>query len=137
MRAHATIVRELDAELRAAHALGLTSYEVLLQVSLAEGASVQMSELADAVMLSRSGLTRLVERLERDGLMERRRGSRDPRQTFAAITPGGLEKLNEATPTHLAGVRRHFLGHLGKKQGKGLVGLWEALLAPPGDGPDH
>ena len=128
IRAHATIVRELDAELRAAHGLPLSSFDVLVQLSLAPEGRMQMYELAEAVHLSRSGLTRLVDRLERQGMLERHRGERDPRQVFACITRRGLKRLAETTPTHLAGVRRRFLERLTRAQVSQLVVVWNRLL---------
>ena len=113
LRAHAEVVRALDAELEAAHGLPLTSFDALVQLSVAEDGELRMSELADAVVLSRSGLTRLVDRLEREGLVERRRGGRgDARSTYARITERGLDRLAEAAPTHLEGVRRLFVDPL-------------------------
>jgi DNA-binding MarR family transcriptional regulator len=128
IRVHASIVRELDAELRAAHGLPLSSFDVLVQLSLAPEGRMQMHELAEAVHLSRSGLTRLVDRLERQGLLERRRGERDPRRVFASITRRGLDRLAETTPTHLAGVRRRFLERLSQAQVKQLAAAWDQLL---------
>ena len=128
IRAHASIVKELDAELHAAHGLPLSSYDVLVQLSLAPNGRMQMFELAEAVHLSRSGLTRLVDRLARQGLLERHRGDRDPRQVFACITGSGLELLAETTPTHLAGVRRRFLERLSQTQVEQLAVVWNKLL---------
>jgi DNA-binding MarR family transcriptional regulator len=98
-RAHSSIVKVLDAELQAAHGLPLSSFDVLVQLSVAPNGRMQMSELAEAVHL-----TRMVDRLERQGLLERHKGERDPRQVFACITKAGLERLAETTSTHLAGV---------------------------------
>ena len=128
IRAHATIVKDLDAELRAAHGLPLSSFDVLVQLSLAPDDRMQMHELAEAVHISRSGLTRLVDRLECQGLIERHRGERDPRQVFACITSSGLERLAETTPTHLAGVRRRFLEQLTRTQVRQLAVVWNRLL---------
>jgi DNA-binding MarR family transcriptional regulator len=128
IRAHASIVKELDAELQAAHGLPLSSYDVLVQLSLAQDGRMQMFELAEAVHLSRSGLTRLVDRLECQGLLKRHRGDRDPRQVFACITRSGLERLAETTPTHLAGVRRRFLERLSQTQVEQLAVVWSQLL---------
>jgi DNA-binding MarR family transcriptional regulator len=128
IRAHSSIVRELDAELRAAHGLPLSSFDVLVQLSLASNGRMQMHELAEAVHISRSGLTRLVDRLERQGLIERHRGERDPRRVFACITRPGHERLAETTPTHLAGVRRRFLERLSLNQVEQLAVVWDQLL---------
>jgi DNA-binding MarR family transcriptional regulator len=130
IRAHSSIVKELDAELQAAHGLPLSSYDVLVQLSVAPNGRMQMSELAEAVHLSRSGLTRMVDRLERQGLLERHKGERDPRQVFACITKAGLERLAETTPTHLAGVRRMFLERLSQPQLKQLAVMWNQLMQP-------
>jgi DNA-binding MarR family transcriptional regulator len=130
IRAHSSIVNELDAELQAAHGLLLSSFDVLVQLSLAPNGRMQMSELAEAVHLSRSGLTRMVDRLERQGLLERHKGERDPRQVFACITKAGLERLAETTPTHLAGVRRMFLERLSQPQVKQLAVIWNQLMQP-------
>jgi len=129
IRAHSSIVKELDAELRAAHGLTLSCYDVLVQLSLAPDGRMQMFELAEAVHLSRSGLTRLVDRLERHELLERHKGNRDPRQVFACITERGLERLAETTSTHLAGVRRRFLSRLSKTQTEQMMKIWDQLLA--------
>lgn len=133
IRAHATIVGELDAELRAAHGLPLSSFDVLVQLSLAQEGRMQMYELAEAVHLSRSGLTRMVDRLESQRLLERSRGGRDPRQVFASITELGLERLAETTPTHLAGVRRRFLEQLSPNQVSQLAAVWNQLLESVSD----
>ncbi len=131
IRAHASIIKELDAELQAAHGLPLSSFDVLVQLSLAPEGRMQMFELADAVHLSRSGLTRMVDRLEREGLLQRRRGERDPRQVFAAITERGLKRLAETTPTHLEGVRERFLDRLSRGQLQQLARIWGQLLKKP------
>jgi DNA-binding MarR family transcriptional regulator len=89
---------------------------------------MQMCDLADAVHLSRSGLTRMVDRLESQGLLERRRGARDPRQVFATITERGLRRLAETTPTHLEGVRERFLDKLSRGQMQQLARIWSQLL---------
>lgn len=104
LRAHATLVRRLEAELVAEHELPLASYDVLVQLSESPSRSLRMTELAERVLLSRSGLTRLVDRLVRDGLVERQACPQDARGTLAVLTPAGLERLRAAWPTHLRGV---------------------------------
>jgi DNA-binding MarR family transcriptional regulator len=130
LRGHAQIVRALDSELEREHGLPLTSYDVLIQLSLAPDRRLRMFELADAIVLSRSGLTRLVERLERDGLVERERGEVDLRQMYARLTDRGFEVLTEATPTHIAGIKERFLGRLSDEQTKQLAAIWRAVLEP-------
>ena len=128
LRTHARLVRELDAELQAVHGLPLSSYEVLLRLTRASDGQMRMSELADAVLLSRSGLTRLVDRLERDRLVERRACSNDARGQWAVITQAGRRAFRDAQPTHLAGVRRRFLARLSSEDMSELGRIWEQLL---------
>jgi DNA-binding MarR family transcriptional regulator len=128
LQAHARIVRALDVELEREHGLPLTSYDVLIQLSLAPDRRLRMFELADAIVLSRSGLTRLVERLERDGLVERERGEVDLRQMYARLTDRGFEVVADATPTHIAGVQERFLQRLSDEQTKQLAAIWRAVL---------
>jgi DNA-binding MarR family transcriptional regulator len=109
LRVHAEITRELDAELLAEHGISLSSYEVLLFLADAPGGQLRMSELADGVLLSRSGATRLVDRLVRDGLVRRERCEDDARGLNALITPAGRQLFTRARATHLAGVRRLYL----------------------------
>jgi DNA-binding MarR family transcriptional regulator len=86
--------------------------EVLQQLSEAPEGSLRMSQLANYVSLTGSGLTRVVERLSRRGLVERVRPESDGRGQCAVLTPAGVERLKEAWPTHVASVRRHVLDHL-------------------------
>ena len=109
LRAHAGLVKTLDAELEAEHDLPLTSYEVLLHLAKAPEGRLRMAELADRALLSRSGMTRLVDRLEREGFLERCSCSDDKRGAFAVLTEEGAAILSRARPTHLEGVRRRFL----------------------------
>ncbi|MGY1831157.1 MarR family winged helix-turn-helix transcriptional regulator [Geodermatophilus sp. SYSU D01180] len=127
LRVHATVMAALDQELRDRHRLSLSEYDVLMQLSLAPEGALRMSDLADAVMLSRSGLTRLVERLERTGLLTRRPAAHDARATLASITDAGLARLAEATPTHLDGVRRLFLDPVGTTGARHLARAWAAI----------
>jgi DNA-binding MarR family transcriptional regulator len=127
LRVHAALTRALDAELTERHGLPLSSYEVLLFLADAPGGRMRMSELADSVLLSRSGLTRLVDRLERDGLLERERCEEDARGYFAAITDRGRALFDEARRTHLAGVRERFVDRLSRDDLRVLGELWEKV----------
>lgn len=131
LRTHATVIRELDEELRRTHGLPLTSYDVLIQLSTAGDGSLRMSELAEAVLLSRSGLTRLVDRLEGQGQLERRDCPTDARGSYAAITDAGRERLAAARPTHLEGVRRLVLSHLKEREQEQLADFWRRMLHAP------
>jgi DNA-binding MarR family transcriptional regulator len=124
LRTHAMLVKRLDAELEAEHALALTSYEVLLHLSHAEERKMRMCDVAESVLLSRSGLTRLVDRLERDGFVERVSCADDARGAYAQLTDAGHTKLREAQRTHLAGVREHFLRHFAQEELDLLGDAW-------------
>jgi DNA-binding MarR family transcriptional regulator len=127
LRAHSELTKQLDAELTREHDLPLSSYEVLLYLADSEGGRLRMSELADAVLLSRSGLTRLVDRLERDGLLKRERCESDARGLFAEITPKGRRLFDAARRTHLDGVRERFLSHFSRDELRTLGALWAKL----------
>lgn len=127
LRAHAELTRALDAELLEAHGLPLTSYEVLLHLARAPDGRLRMSDLADSVLLSRSGLTRLVDRLEKDGLIRRQQCKTDQRGLFAVITDDGRRVFREAGRTHLAGVRRRFLVRLSDEEQRMLGQVWERV----------
>jgi DNA-binding MarR family transcriptional regulator len=127
LRVHATLGRALDAELRAAHGLSLSSYEVLIFLRAAPGHRLRMAELADGVLLSRSGMTRLVDRLERAGLLVRDVCDSDRRGCFAVLTAAGEELLAGARPTHLAGVRERFLSHFEAAELATLARWWDRV----------
>jgi DNA-binding MarR family transcriptional regulator len=127
LRVHTALVRELDAELDAAHGLPLSSYDVLIYLQSAPGRRLRMAELADSVLLSRSGVTRLVDRLEREGLLVRDACESDGRGLFAVLTDKGEELLAKARPTHLAGVRERFLRHFSENELRTLARYWERV----------
>jgi DNA-binding MarR family transcriptional regulator len=106
----------LDAELVAAHDLSLADYVVFVHLSAAPDHRLRMSELAELLHLSPSGLTRRLDRLCKAGLVARERCPSDRRGTFAVLTPSGYARLVEAAPTHVQGVRRHFVDALSRGQ---------------------
>jgi DNA-binding MarR family transcriptional regulator len=112
MRAVLVIPRLLEADLLETHGLNPSEYSVLQHLSEAPERSLRMTQLANYVSLSGSGLTRMVERLTRQGLVERVRSESDGRGQCAVLTPAGLQRLQEAWPTHVASVRRHVMDHL-------------------------
>ena len=122
LRAHAEPARELDGPLAREHNLPLSSYEVLLFLADAPGGRMRMSDLAESVLLSRSGLTRLVDRLEREGLLKRERCESDARGLLAEITPAGRRLFDEARRTHLDGVRALFLDRFSRDELRTLGG---------------
>jgi DNA-binding MarR family transcriptional regulator len=134
LRVHAALIKDLDAELEREHGLALSSYEVLLRLDAAPGRRLRMSELAESVLLSRSGLTRLVDRLEREGLIERATCPSDARGAFAVLTAEGRAALRRAAPTHLAGVRDRFLSQFSAAELRQLKTFWERILPGEDDG---
>jgi DNA-binding MarR family transcriptional regulator len=133
LRVHSALVKALDAELLAEHDLPLTSYEVLINLQSAPGRRRRMAELADSVLLSRSGMTRLVDRLERDGLLERDTCTSDGRGCFAVLTEKGEALLARARASHLDGVRERFLRHFSPTELHGLREYWERVLPGAAD----
>jgi len=127
LRAHAALTAQLDAELEAAHGLPLTSYEVLINLAAAPERRLRMSVLAERVLLSRSGLSRMVDRLARAGLLERASCPSDARGAFAVLTGRGERLLAQARPTHLAGVRRCFLGLFSEPELLTLAEAWDRV----------
>lgn len=116
LRVQAQVSRQLQSDLLAEHDLALGSYDVLLHLAGSPDGRLRMNDLADRVLLSRSGLTRLVDRLQREGLVERESCSSDARGLFAVLTPAGHERLTNATPTHQEGVREHVLSKLNREE---------------------
>jgi DNA-binding MarR family transcriptional regulator len=113
IQAHARLLRRLDEELQAEHHLSLAEYDALLQLVNAPDRRLRMSVLAERVLLSRSGITRLVDRLVAAGMVERSACVTDARGAEASLTTNGLETLRAASRTHLGGVQRYFLGLVG------------------------
>src|SRR5919112_1577762 len=132
VRAHACLVKRLDAQLEAEHGLPLTSHEVLLRLADTPAGKMRMHDIASSVLLSRSGLTRLVDRLERDGLVQRCSCENDARGAYAVITDAGREKLAAAGVSHRAAVRRLFLSHYSEDELQQLGSLLGRLLPPDG-----
>jgi DNA-binding MarR family transcriptional regulator len=102
----------LDRDLLESEGLSQTEYSMLMNLSEQPGRSMRMSELADVVWISASGLTRVVERLARQGLVERVRAETDGRGQPAVLTAAGFARLERAYPAHLASVRKHVMDHL-------------------------
>lgn len=132
LRAHAMVTRRLEVDLEAQAGLALADYDVLVQLAQAEGRSLRMHELADRVLLSRGGLTRLVDRLEADGLVERRRCTNDARGFYAVLSQAGEARLREASPTHLAAVRRFFTDAYSESELGELAELLDRATNPAG-----
>lgn len=130
LRAHARVTRLLEADLLAGHELPLASYDVLVQLAEAPDGRLRMTDLADRVLLSRSGVTRLVDRLARDGLVRRESCPSDARGLFAVLTDAGRERLRAASPRHLAGVVAHVVGRYDDGELATLGELLDRLAGP-------
>jgi DNA-binding MarR family transcriptional regulator len=127
LRAHACLAKRLDASLDQAHGLPITSYEVLHHLGEAGGGRMRMFDLAEQAQLSRSGLTRLVDRLEREGLLERCSCEHDARGSYACLTETGRERLEEARGTHVAVVREHFFSRFSEDELSVLADMCERI----------
>ena len=131
LRAHAQVTRELDAQMRAEHGLSISSYEVLLFLGSADGHRLRMADIASRVLLSRSGLTRLVDRLASLGYVTREESTDDGRGLWACLTPAGADKLAAARALHHRGVREVFLDRLSPADQTALGEIWARVV---GDG---
>jgi DNA-binding MarR family transcriptional regulator len=130
LHAHYEVNGQLDRELREEHDLSLPAYDVLLRLARAPGRALRMTDLAERVMLSPSGLTRLVDRLVSRGLVERRDDPEDGRVALASLTDQGLRLVRRAARTHLRGIREHFTGRLDEGQLKQVAAGLEAVSGP-------
>jgi DNA-binding MarR family transcriptional regulator len=134
LRAHASTTRRFNAELVVSHGLTLNDYEVLLHLYRADGHRLRRVDLAERVMLTPSGITRLLEGLERCGYVERASCEADARVSYAQLTDAGEAKLHEAAETHVAGIRNFFRDRFSTEELGALGGLLERVPAdPPGD----
>jgi DNA-binding MarR family transcriptional regulator len=109
--AHSRLVRELDEELQQAHGVAIGDFDVLVNLANAPGRRLRMCDLADRVLLSPSGISRRVERLEREGLVQRRRATGDARSIEAGLTSAGTRLLRRLRRIHREGIRNRFVDH--------------------------
>lgn len=128
VRAHARIVRRLETDLLAQHGLPLPSYDVLVHLVEAPDRRLRMTDLAERVLLSRSGLTRLIDRMERDGLVVREACAVDARGLYAVLTDAGYTALRAASSTHFAGIDGYVLSKLSPTQLQALQDVLGSLL---------
>jgi DNA-binding MarR family transcriptional regulator len=127
LRAHAAVTRALSAELVRDHGLTINDYEVLLYLSRAPDRMMRRIDLAESVLLTASGITRLLDGLERSGYVGRARCPTDARVSYACLTDAGSAKLAEARDTHLAGIRRLYLDFFGEDERATLAALLDRL----------
>ncbi len=130
LHAYHQVIRKLDRELREQHDLPLAAYDVLLRLARAPGRALRMTDLADRVMLSPSGVTRLVDRLVSKGLVRRQTDPDDRRVALASLTEKGLRELRGAARTHLRGIHEHFTGRLSETQLRNVASGLETITGP-------
>jgi DNA-binding MarR family transcriptional regulator len=124
LEAHSRVTRQLDAQMQAEHGISVSAYEVLMFLADAPEHRMRMSDIAERVLLSRSGCTRLVDRLVQLGYVTRSAATTDGRGLYALITAAGLEKITAARRTHHDGIRRFFLDHLTATDEIVLADIW-------------
>lgn len=130
LHAHDDVIGKLDAELRAEHAISLDAYDVLLRLARAPEGILRMTDLAERVMVPPSTLTRRVDRLVDQGLVERDRLVGDSRAMLARLTEGGRRVLRRAARTHLRGIREHYTGRLNEDQLLQVASALEVITGP-------
>ena len=128
LRSHAAVTRELSAQLQRDHGLTINDYEVLLHLRDADNCMLRRVDLADRVLLTASGITRLLDGLERQGFVDKVNCETDARVTYARLTDEGHRKLADASRTHLAGVDDLFTSRYSELE---LVTLAELLSRLP------
>lgn len=133
LRAHSALLRRLDADLRKAQGISISAYEALIVLGRSEGGSLQMSDLAERTLLTQSGISRLVTRLEREGLVSRQANPADRRASLVALTPAGERRLREGAATHFGGVRARFLNRFSIAELERLAEQWDRLALDPRD----
>lgn len=126
LRAHAAVTERLNDELDEERGMPLTWYDVLIQLQDGDGRA-RMQDLARSILFSKSGLTRLIDRMEKAGVVERRACPEDGRGTLAAITPVGRRLLAHARPVHHRGIERHFARHLNDAEATAMTSAFEKI----------
>lgn len=132
--AHATAVEAIEDDLRERHGIGLTEFEVLLRLSQAPEEGLRMQDLTALALLTKSGVTRLVDRMERSGLVRRRSCSMDRRGTYAVLTPKGRRTLDAADPTARDGVHRHFAANVSDPESDAMLAAFRRIVEAHGKG---
>jgi DNA-binding MarR family transcriptional regulator len=128
LKVHAALVPVLDRELQRAHQLPLTWYDVLLELNAAPERRLTMSELGTRAVVSRTRVSRVVDELAAAGLVTREANPADRRSAYAVLTAAGRDRLRTAAPTYLAGIRRHFTGHLNDEELATLTSVLRRVL---------
>jgi DNA-binding MarR family transcriptional regulator len=129
LRAHAAVLPILERELDQAQRIPLNQYDVLVQLAAAKNRRMRLNELNQCVVLSQSGLSRLVDRMATDKLVAREPDPADRRGTLVSITPLGIAALRRAAPVHLSGIERHFAAHMSAAEARTLAGVLDRVRA--------
>src|SRR4051812_20035296 len=127
--AHAAVIRRIERDLAAAGVIPLTWYDVLIELYEAPDRRMRLHELADAIVLSRSGLTRLLDRLERAGLILREVAEADRRGAYAVLTDAGIDAMRRAWPVYARGIKAYFARHLQSEEHAILLAALERVVA--------
>jgi DNA-binding MarR family transcriptional regulator len=128
LQTYRRVLDQLSGELEEQRGLPLTWYDVLIQLYRSPERRLRMNDLAGSILLSKSGLTRLIDRMEKAGLVERASCPSDRRGSFAVLTSRGEEVFKGAAPIHLEGIARHFTDHLTPDEAVAMVGAFERIL---------
>lgn len=131
LRAHSDLIRTLDAELRREANLPLSDFDVLIQLAIADGTCLRMSDLARRTLVSKSGTTRRVEQLEREGLVERSSAGTDRRGVIVSLQAAGVDTLRRALPVHARGIALHFGAKLTDEDADALRRTLEKVSSSP------
>jgi DNA-binding MarR family transcriptional regulator len=127
VRAHAAVTRQLNAQLTRDHGLTINDYEVLLRLSRTEDRRMRRVDLAGEVLLTASGITRLLDGLEKSGLVERASCDSDRRVVYAVLTDAGAEKLRSASTSHVAQIEELFAARLEENEQADVASLLERV----------
>jgi DNA-binding MarR family transcriptional regulator len=130
LESYRRVLDTLDDELQSERGLSLAWYDVLVQLFNAPDHRLRMNQLASRILLSKSGLTRLVDRMEAAGLVERASSPTDRRGSFAVLTPRGEGVFRNASPVHLDGIHKHFACHLTAAEARTLAKVFEKIRGP-------
>jgi DNA-binding MarR family transcriptional regulator len=129
LKVHAVLVPRLDRELQDTHGLPLTWYDVLLELNAAPERRLTMGDLGSVAAVSRTRVSRVVDDLEKAGLVTREPNPDDGRSAFAALTPAGRAALRKAAPTYISAVQREFADHLTAHEAEVLAGALSKVIA--------
>ncbi len=121
---HGRLMKKIDADLQRHHHLSHAEFEVLLRLSWAEDHRLRIQDLAARSLLTRSGISRVIDRLSREGLVVREDASEDHRGAYAVLTKSGVSKFRAALRTHVAFVRRHFLSFFSEQEQEQMAEFW-------------